>query len=76
MRFTEYLASGISLFIAYVLSLLIYVIISSILRAIGIPVWDITEAMKIIGYIIGGGFLLYVIFDYIYNIIVGEDENI
>lgn len=76
MRFTEYLASGVALFIAYVISLLVYVIISSILRAFGVPVWDITEAMKIIGYIIGGGFLLYVIFDYIYNIIVGEDENI
>lgn len=74
MRIMEYLSSGAMLIIAFTMILLIAGIFVAVFDAVGINIEIDINAYRWVIYIAGAGFILAVVFEYVYNLIVGEDR--
>lgn len=73
MRIMDYLSSGAVLIIAFAVILFVAGVVISVLDAAGIEVGLDVDTYRWVMYIAGGAFIVAVIFDYVYGIIVGEE---
>lgn len=74
MRIFEYLSAGATLIIAFAVILFTFGAIASVLGAFGVQVHVDPNLYRIMMYAAGATFILSVVFEYVYGLIVGEER--
>lgn len=75
MRIAEYIACGVAIAVFTVFFIYIYSVVGGVLSMISISIPGyIDTAIRYSFAAAGGGFVAYVVFDYVYSAIVGEEE--
>lgn len=76
MRVIEVIAIGIAITVFFIVFPAVYGIIVGVLATIGVYVPSMfSDFISYVGGIAGAGFVAFVVFDYVYDIIVGEEEG-
>jgi len=74
VRILDYVASGFTLAVFFAVFVFVFGLVYGVVASLTGQLVDVTRFIVLLGAVAGVGFVGFVLFDYVYDLIVGEED--